>query len=36
MELNEGLEKLVEIPKEQDNQLQKAIEVLNEQIQKEQ
>ncbi len=36
VELNEGLEKLVEIPKEQDNQLQKAIEVLNEQIQKEQ
>lgn len=36
VELNEGLEKMVEIPKEQDNQLQKAVEVINQQIQKQQ
>lgn len=31
VELDEGLERLVEIPQEQDNQLQKAIDILKEQ-----
>lgn len=32
VELDEGLEKMVEIPKEDDNQLQKAIEILKKEI----